>query len=91
MAGGGNRLRGWKCFSVIVVGFLVVAALFVSAEDDGARREGPRTKADHSQSLLASIKNFLWQKGRVGYTHVWPVKTLLVFVNSSHWLLFLMD
>ncbi|OWM78165.1 hypothetical protein CDL15_Pgr014984 [Punica granatum] len=71
MAGVGGRLRGWKCFAVIVVGFLVIAALFVSAEE-GTDRDAPRAKTDDSQSLLTSIRNFLWQKGRVGYTHVWP-------------------
>lgn len=80
MSGFGSRLRGWKCFAVIVVGFLVVAALFVSAED-GAGRDAPRAKNDDAHSLLTTIRVFLWQKGRVGYTHVWPVKTSLEFCS----------
>ncbi|PKI67839.1 hypothetical protein CRG98_011738 [Punica granatum] len=80
MVRSGGRWRGWKCFAVIVVGFLVIAALFASAEDGADRdalrtktdRDALRTKTDDSQSLLASIRNFLWQKRRVGYTRVWP-------------------
>lgn len=76
MAGAASSLRGWKCFAVIMVGLLVIAASFVSAEN-AAERATPRTKTDDSHSLLASMRKFLWQKGRVGYTHVWPVKTFL--------------
>ncbi|KAK4761097.1 hypothetical protein SAY87_005990 [Trapa incisa] len=69
MAGAGSRF--WRCFAVMVVVVLVIAAPYVSAED-GAERDTPGTKAHDSQSLFRNIRNFLWQKGRVGYTHVWP-------------------
>jgi hypothetical protein len=29
--------------------------------------------------LFMRVLNFLWQKGLYGYTHVWPVSTLLYF------------
>jgi hypothetical protein len=41
--------------------------------------------------LFMRVLNFLWQKGLYGYTHVWPVSTLLyftsyVFLGFSCWL-----
>lgn len=91
MVGFGSRLRGWKCFTAIVVGFLVTAALFVSAED-GADTDAQRTETDDLPSILSSIRNFSWRKGRLGYTHVWPVKTLFSpFVPFVFWLPALMD
>lgn len=75
MAGCGTGVRGWKCFAVIVVGFIVVAALFVSADED------VKTEASSvgTKSLYDTVRNFLWQEGRLGYTHVWPVIFRMVY------------
>lgn len=58
-------------FSLFLVGSLL---LFVSAEEEIEEKiaisEVPMEEVE--LSLLRKAINFLWQKGRVGYTHVWP-------------------
>jgi len=59
-------------FSLLLVGSLL---LFVSAEEEIQEKiaisEVPMEEVE--LSLLRKAINFLWQKGRMGYTHVWPV------------------
>uniref|UniRef100_A0A7C9D2Y8 Sulfite exporter TauE/SafE family protein 3-like n=1 Tax=Opuntia streptacantha TaxID=393608 RepID=A0A7C9D2Y8_OPUST len=58
-------------FSLFLVGSLL---LLVSAEEEVGEKtaisEVPMEEVE--LSLLRKAINFLWQKGRVGYAHVWP-------------------
>ncbi|KAJ0075557.1 hypothetical protein Patl1_34282 [Pistacia atlantica] len=78
MAGLESRWRNWKgkLVSEILVGFLVVASVFVVVE---ARMEQEVSSYNESKKvvvesddLMKKVSNFLWQKGKLGYTHVWP-------------------
>ncbi|XP_030525570.1 sulfite exporter TauE/SafE family protein 3-like [Rhodamnia argentea] len=72
MAGTGKEWWGCRCFATIVIISLVGASLFVSAREDG-RKEGPSSRNGESKlELLKALFNYLWQKGKVGYTRVWP-------------------
>lgn len=74
MAGTGKEWRGWRCFAMIVIISLVGASVFVSASEDG-RKEGPSsTNGESKMDLPKAVFNFLWQKGKLGYTRVWPVR-----------------
>lgn len=73
-----SRRRNWKgkLVSEILVGFLVVASVFVVGE---ARVEQEMSSYNETKEVIVSddlmkkVFNFLWQEGRLGYTHVWPV------------------
>ncbi|KAJ0076450.1 hypothetical protein Patl1_34281 [Pistacia atlantica] len=78
MAGVESRWRSWKgkLVSEILVGFLVVASVFVVVE---ARMEQEVSSYNESKKvvvesddLMKKVPNFLWQEGKLGYTHVWP-------------------
>ncbi|KAJ0006741.1 hypothetical protein Pint_29773 [Pistacia integerrima] len=78
MAGVESRWRSWKgkLVSEILVGFLVVASVFVVVE---ARMEQEVSSYNESKKvvvesddLMKKVSNFLWQEGKLGYTHVWP-------------------
>lgn len=72
MAGTGKEWWGCRCFAMIVIISLVGASVFVSAREDG-RKEGPSSRNGESKlDLLKAVFNYLWQKGKVGYTRVWP-------------------
>ncbi|KAL3735859.1 hypothetical protein ACJRO7_024910 [Eucalyptus globulus] len=72
MAGTGKEWWGWRCFAMVVIISLVGASVFVSAKEDG-RKEGPSSRKSESKMDLAkAVLNFLWQKGKLGYTRVWP-------------------
>ncbi|KAJ0006745.1 hypothetical protein Pint_29777 [Pistacia integerrima] len=78
MAGVESRWRSWKgkLVSEILVGFLVVASVFFVVE---ARMEQEVSSYNESKKvvvesddLMKKALNFLWQEGKLGYTHVWP-------------------
>lgn len=81
MAGVESRWRNWKgkLLSEILVGFLVVASVFVVVE---ARMEQEVSSYNESKEVVESdglmkkVLNFLWQEGKLGYTHVWPVSEI---------------
>ncbi|XP_044484999.1 sulfite exporter TauE/SafE family protein 3-like isoform X2 [Mangifera indica] len=72
-----SRRRNWKgqLVSEILVGFLVVASVFVVGE---ARVEQEMSSYNETKEVIVSddlmkkVFKFLWQEGRLGYTHVWP-------------------
>uniref|UniRef100_A0A5B7BRJ8 Sulfite exporter TauE/SafE family protein 3-like n=1 Tax=Davidia involucrata TaxID=16924 RepID=A0A5B7BRJ8_DAVIN len=59
---------------VIVIGVLVLASVSVSAEQslklDFSKNNGTTGPAD--SNYFTEVVNFLWQKGLLGYQHVWP-------------------
>ena len=67
--------RSLICFIGVVVASMIVIA------DARQRQEGSRDKNEsedvESAGFLMDVVNFLWQKGRLGYTHVWPVSMIL--------------
>lgn len=61
---------------VVLLSFLLVGSLllFVSAKEE-ILKQVATTEIEVEEvelSFLRQAINFLWQKGRVGYTHVWP-------------------
>ena len=69
-------------FSLFLVGSLL---LLVSAEEEVGEKtaisEVPMEEVE--LSLLRKAINFLWQKGRVGYAHVWPVSMQLLLISCT--------
>lgn len=63
----GFRSWGLRWAAIVVTGVLILASIAASAhetlqQDDSA-----------TQHYMSRMLNFLWQKGRLGYEHVWPV------------------
>lgn len=61
---------------LIVVSFLVIASVIVSAERSLKQEtSGYRQTAEDmvETKYLVRVTNFLWQGGRQGHDHVWPV------------------
>lgn len=81
MAGFGSQWNSLSLRSVgaIFICSLVVASMTIVAEarlkQEGSRdNENEETESD----ILMRVLKFLWQKGQLGYTHVWPVSLLLI-------------
>ncbi|KAG8643431.1 hypothetical protein MANES_11G038700v8 [Manihot esculenta] len=75
MAGFGSQWNSLSLRSVgaIFICSLVVASMTIVAEarlkQEGSRdNENEETESD----ILMRVLKFLWQKGQLGYTHVWP-------------------
>lgn len=80
MAGFGSPWSGLSLRSAgaICIFFLGVASMIVVAE---ARLKQEVLRDNENEEVetgcFTRSFNFLWQKGQLGYTHVWPVSPLL--------------
>lgn len=82
MAGIRLKWRGSGLIEIVAISFLM-GSVFVSAK-------GSLQKADSSYNVkdeeaesdyLTKVLNFLWQPGRLGYEHVWPVSPTVVVLS----------
>lgn len=73
----GIRSKRW-CLILLgatLSSFLVVASICVLAEPRSKQKGSSyKTEEVESRPVMRAL-NFFYQKGRVGYKHVWPVKS----------------
>lgn len=92
MAGFGSPWSGLSLRSAgaICIFFLGVASMIVVAE---ARLKQEVLRDNENEEVetgcFTRSFNFLWQKGQLGYTHVWPVSPLLNPCSFFSFILFI--
>ncbi|XP_068334540.1 sulfite exporter TauE/SafE family protein 3-like [Pyrus communis] len=82
----GFRFWGLRWAAIVVTGVLVLASIAASAQETLQQDDSA------TQHYLNRMLNFLWQKGRLGYEHVWPemkfdwrivVGTIIGFIGAA--------
>ncbi|CAN6588877.1 unnamed protein product [Malus baccata var. baccata] len=82
----GFRLRDLRWAAIVVTGVLVLASIAASAQETLQQDDSA------TQHYLNRMLNFLWQRGRLGYEHVWPemkfdwrivVGTIIGFIGAA--------
>ncbi|XP_050103547.1 sulfite exporter TauE/SafE family protein 3-like [Malus sylvestris] len=82
----GFRFRDLRWAAIVVTGVLVLASIAASAQETLQQDDSA------TQHYLNRMLNFLWQRGRLGYEHVWPemkfdwgivVGTIIGFIGAA--------
>ncbi|XP_009353619.2 sulfite exporter TauE/SafE family protein 3 [Pyrus x bretschneideri] len=82
----GFRFWGLRRAAIVVTGVLVIASIAASAQETLQQDDSA------TQHYLNRMLNFLWQKGRLAYEHVWPemkfdwrivVGTIIGFIGAA--------
>lgn len=74
MAEIGSKWRGLRKLALIVMIFLGVASVLVSAERALKEESSSHDRSREVEpSLLTKVVNFLWDPNLSSYEHVWPV------------------
>jgi len=76
MAGIGSEWLDSRLIRMVVIGLLLIAPVFVSA------KESLEQEASNYNVKVLNIS--LWQPGRLGYQHVWPVSPTFVLCLLLH-------
>lgn len=83
----GIELEWWgsRLIKVVLISFLLMASLFVSAkgsleQETSSYDEKEEVEADY----ITKVLNFLWQPSRLGYTHVWPVSPTSIVLQCLY-------
>ncbi|KAK7839124.1 sulfite exporter TauE/SafE family protein 3 [Quercus suber] len=62
-----------RLIEMVLIGFLLIAPVLVSAKGSvGLEDSSNNVKEEVETGYVMKVLNFLWQQGRLGYTHVWP-------------------
>lgn len=77
--------------AMVVIGFLLAASVVASAQETLEQDASSYSGNDKFQpDYFDRVLNFLWQPGRLGYEHVWPVSlTVIAFLMSFSFMIFL--
>ena len=63
-----------RLIEMVLIGFLLIAPVLVSAKGSVELEDSRNNvKEEVETGFVMKVLNFLWQQGRLGYTHVWPV------------------
>lgn len=85
MAWIGSKWWGSRLIEIILIGFLLMAPLLVSAKES-VEQEASSYKVKEEveySDYVTEVMSFLWQPGRLGYEHVWPVSPTFVVVYNG--------
>ncbi|KAG2722923.1 hypothetical protein I3843_02G127100 [Carya illinoinensis] len=88
-----SEWRGSRLIEIFAISFLM-ASLFVSTKGSLEQEASSYSEKEEVESdyYIMKVLNFLWQPGRLGYTHVWPemefgwkivVGTIIGFFGSA--------
>ncbi|KAL4626136.1 hypothetical protein ACB092_05G074200 [Castanea dentata] len=62
-----------RLIEMVLIGFLLIAPVLVSAKGSVELEDSSKNvKEEVETGYVMKVLNFLWQQGRLGYTHVWP-------------------